>query len=75
MIRGKRPIAAIRDAKKIAEKMDYRWQENTDNPDLAYDLPGLQIRLRISRQSSGKQMDLPKSCFLIRDSCMRHPRQ
>jgi len=37
MTRGKKPVAAIRDAKKFAEKMGYRWQENTDNPELAYD--------------------------------------
>jgi hypothetical protein len=37
MTRGKRPAAAIRDAKKFAERMGYRWQENTDNPALAYD--------------------------------------
>ena len=38
MTRGKKPLGAIRDAKKFAEKMGYRWQENTDNPELAYDL-------------------------------------
>ena len=38
MTRGKKPEAAINDAKKFAEKMGYQWQENTDNPDLAYDL-------------------------------------
>ena len=38
MTRGKKPVAAIRDAKKFAEKMGYRWQENTENPDLGYDL-------------------------------------
>ena len=37
MTRGHKPLAAIRDAKKFAEKMGYRWQENTDNPELAYD--------------------------------------
>jgi hypothetical protein len=37
MTRGKRPVAAIREAKKFAERMCYRWQENTDNPDLTYD--------------------------------------
>ena len=38
MTRGKKPEAAINDAKKFAEKMGYQWQENTHNPDLAYDL-------------------------------------
>jgi hypothetical protein len=38
MTRGKKPLGAIRHAKKFAERMGYRWQENTDNPDLAYDL-------------------------------------
>jgi len=38
MTRGHRPLAAIRDAKKFAERMGYQWQENTDNPELAYDL-------------------------------------
>jgi hypothetical protein len=38
MTRGPRPTAAIRDAKKFAERMGYQWQENTDNPELAYDL-------------------------------------
>jgi hypothetical protein len=37
MTRGPKPTAAIRDAKKFAERMGYRWQENTDNPALAYD--------------------------------------
>jgi hypothetical protein len=32
MTRGHKPLAATRDAKKFAEKMGYRWQENTDNP-------------------------------------------
>jgi hypothetical protein len=38
MTRGKKPLAAIRDAKKFAERMGYKSQENTDNPALAYDL-------------------------------------
>ena len=37
MARGKRPKAAIDEAKKFAERMGYRWQENT-HPDVAYDL-------------------------------------
>jgi hypothetical protein len=37
MARGKRPDAAIDEAKKFAERMGYRWQENT-HPDVAYDL-------------------------------------
>ena len=36
--RGKKPDAAIRDVKKFVEKMRYRWRENLDNPELAYDL-------------------------------------
>jgi len=36
MTRGKKPEAAIADAKKFAEKMGYWWQEST-NPELAYD--------------------------------------
>jgi hypothetical protein len=38
MTRGRKPAAAIREAKKFAERMGYRWQENTDNPALGYDL-------------------------------------
>ena len=38
MTRGKKPAGAIRDAKKFAEKMGYRVQENTGNPELAYDI-------------------------------------
>ncbi|ABS55293.1 hypothetical protein Mboo_0775 [Methanoregula boonei 6A8] len=37
MTRGRKPVAAIAEAKKFAERMGYRWQENT-HPDLAYDL-------------------------------------
>lgn len=37
MTRGKKPVAAIAEAKKFAERMGYWWQENT-NPELAYDL-------------------------------------
>ena len=37
MARGKRPDAAIDEAKKFSERMGYRWQENT-HPDVAYDL-------------------------------------
>jgi hypothetical protein len=37
MTRGKKPVAAIDEAKKFAERMGYRWQENTQ-ADLAYDL-------------------------------------
>jgi hypothetical protein len=37
MTRGKKPVAAIDEAKKFAEKMGYRWQTN-EHPDLAYDL-------------------------------------
>jgi hypothetical protein len=36
MTRGKKPVAAIDEAKKFAEKMGY-WQTN-EPPDLAYDL-------------------------------------
>jgi hypothetical protein len=55
MTRGKKPAGAIRDAKKFAEKMGYRWQENTDNPDLGYDLLIFKpdsvrlIRVRVTR--------------------------
>ncbi|WP_292418582.1 hypothetical protein [Methanoregula sp.] len=38
MPRGRRPLAAIADAQQFAEKMGYQWQENTDHPDLGYDL-------------------------------------
>ena len=37
MTRGKKPVAAIAEAKTFAERMGYRWQENS-HPDLAYDL-------------------------------------
>jgi hypothetical protein len=37
MTRGRKPVAAIEEAKKFAERMGYRWQENA-HPDLAYDL-------------------------------------
>jgi hypothetical protein len=37
MTRGKKPVAAIDEAKKFAERMGYRWQTN-EHPDLAYDL-------------------------------------
>jgi hypothetical protein len=37
MTRGKKPVAAINEAKGFAERMDYRWQVNPD-PDLPYDL-------------------------------------
>lgn len=51
MPRGRRPLAAIADAKKFAEKMGYRWQENTDTPDLGYDLivfkPGTAFLLKV----------------------------
>jgi len=51
MPRGAKPLAAIRDAKKFAEKMGYRWEENTDNLDLAYDLhifkPGYAFLLKV----------------------------
>ena len=51
MARGPKPAGAIRDAKKFAEKMGYRWQENTDNPELGYDLllfkEGITFLLRV----------------------------
>jgi len=37
MTRGKKPVAAIDDAKKFAERMGYHWQTN-EHPDLLYDL-------------------------------------
>ena len=37
MTRGKKPVTAIDEAKKFAERMGYRWQTN-EHPDLAYDL-------------------------------------
>jgi hypothetical protein len=37
MTRGRKPVAMIDEAKKFAERMGYRWQENTQ-ADLAYDL-------------------------------------
>jgi hypothetical protein len=55
MTRGKKPVAAIKEAKKFAGKMGYRWQENTDNPDLAFDLmvfkPGyaMFVKVRVPR--------------------------
>jgi hypothetical protein len=55
MTRGKKPYAAIREAKRFAERMGYRWQENTDNPDLGYDLlvfkPGctMLVKVRVPR--------------------------
>jgi hypothetical protein len=52
--RGKKPDAAIRDVKKFAEKKGYRWQENPDNPELAYDLmvfkTGYAFRLNVRAQ-------------------------
>jgi len=51
MTRGPRPLAAIRDAEKFAEKMGYRWQENSNNPELGYDLlvfkPGYAFLLKV----------------------------
>jgi hypothetical protein len=47
-IRKGQPSAIL---KKFAEKMGYRWQENTDNPELGYDLqlfkPGYTFLLRV----------------------------
>jgi hypothetical protein len=37
MTRGRKPTTAIDEAKRCAEKMGYRWMENTA-PDLAFDL-------------------------------------
>jgi hypothetical protein len=57
MTRGKKPAAAIRDAKKFAERMGYRWQENTNNPALAYDFiafkPGYAflVKVRVVRNT------------------------
>jgi hypothetical protein len=62
MTRGPRPLAAIRDAKKFAEKMGYRWQENTDNPELGYDLqlfkPGYAflLKVRVLRYAIGPEI-------------------
>ena len=36
MTRGVKPLAAIREAKKFAEKMGYRWQENSENPEIGW---------------------------------------
>lgn len=36
MVRGKKPVAAIREAKKFAERMGYRWMDNP-YPDLSFD--------------------------------------
>lgn len=36
MTRGQKPVAMIGEAKKFAEQMGYRWQENTQ-ADLGYD--------------------------------------
>ncbi len=37
MTRGKKPVAAIDEAKKFADKMGYRWQTN-EHPNLPYNL-------------------------------------
>lgn len=37
MTRGKKPTATINEAKEFAERMGYRWQENSQE-DLGYDL-------------------------------------
>jgi hypothetical protein len=51
MTRGKKLTGAIREAKKFAEQMGYRWQENTDNPELTYDLqvfkPGYAFLMKV----------------------------
>jgi hypothetical protein len=57
MTRGPRPLAAIRDAEKFAQRMGYRWQENTDNPELAYDFVAFKddsamlVKVRVMRNA------------------------
>jgi len=59
MTRGPPPRAAIRDAKKFAKRMGYCWQENTDNPELGYDLQlfktgyAFLLRVRVLRNAIG----------------------
>jgi hypothetical protein len=38
MTRGAKPLSAIKEAKRFAETMGYRWQENSENPAIGYDL-------------------------------------
>lgn len=51
MTRGQKPLAAIREAKKFAGKMGYRWQENAENPEIGYDFlafkPGYAFLVRV----------------------------
>ena len=51
MTRGAKPLAAIKEAKKFAEKMGYRWQENSENPEIGYDFlafkPGNAFLVRV----------------------------
>jgi hypothetical protein len=57
MTRGPRPLAAIRDAKKFAERMGYSAQDNTDHPDLGYDFIAFRdtyvilVRIRVVRNT------------------------
>lgn len=72
MTRGKKPVAAIRDAKKFAQKMGYFVQENTENPGqgrdfFAYKEAGaLVVKVRVVRNTIG-----PDVCFneLLEDEC------
>jgi hypothetical protein len=62
MTRGAKPLAAIREAKKFAEKMGYRWQENLENPDLGYDFMAFKpentflVRVRQTRYQIDPEM-------------------
>jgi len=77
MARGKRPVVAIDEAKKSAEKMGYRWQENTANPELGFDLIIFkgdaarivrvrQTRYRIDPDSFYEEL-LPEDLFEVRN--------
>jgi hypothetical protein len=67
MTRGKKPVAAIAEAKTFAERMGYRWQENS-HPDLAYDLfifkPGAACIVRVRQTRFAINPD-PRSSMIV----------
>jgi hypothetical protein len=52
-MRGVKPKTIRDEAKALATRMGYRWQENTDNPDLPFDAfmfrPGIVVAVKLKK--------------------------
>jgi hypothetical protein len=61
-MRGVKPKNIRDEAKALANRMGYRWQENTDNPDLPFDAfmfrPGIVVTVKLKKTRHANDDDV-----------------